>query len=280
VLHTRPAGMRTTREPLQFGAEIYGHAGLEADVEVQDLALDCLRAAGVGDVTLDLGDARVVRALLAGATPARAQVEAITEALAAKDSASLAEATRGLDGSVAAALRALPELYGDETVLAAAARLLPAHAALTAALADLRSLARHARDAHPGAQVCFDLADLTGYAYYSGPRFAMYAPGSSDAVARGGRYDEVGAVFGRNRPAVGFSLDLKVLGQLARPAPPRAAIRAAWGDDPALRAEVRALRQRGETVVCMLPGHDHEGEEFDCDRELALVEGVWVVRAG
>ena len=133
--------------------------------------------------------------------------------------------------------------------------------------------------AHPEVRVGFDLADLSGYAYYSGARFAVYAAGSSDALARGGRYDEVGAVFGRNRPAVGFSLDLK---ELARWCPAAAAApRSAHPGPktPALRAAVRRLREQGETVVCVLPGHEHEGQEFECDRELVAVDGQWVVRA-
>jgi ATP phosphoribosyltransferase regulatory subunit len=110
-------------------------------------------------------------------------------------------------------------------------------------------------------------------------RFAVYAGGSSDALVRGGRYDEVGAVFGRNRPAVGFSLDLKSLALLVPPAPVRGAIRAPWGSDERLRQAVRKLRSLGETVLCILPGHEHEVDEFDCDRELVEVGGQWVLRA-
>jgi ATP phosphoribosyltransferase regulatory subunit len=127
--------------------------------------------------------------------------------------------------------------------------------------------------------VSFDLADLRGYAYYSGAMFSMYAPGACDALARGGRYDEVGAVFGRNRPAVGFSLDIKALVAVAREHPLRAAIRALWGEDASLREAVSSLRRRGETVVCVLPGHESEVDEFQCDRELVSRAGQWVVQA-
>ena len=120
---------------------------------------------------------------------------------------------------------------------------------------------------------------MSGHAYYSGLRFAIYGAGSSDALARGGRYDEVGAVFGRNRPAVGFSLDLKALAEVAGPSPAPAAIRAPWGEAPALRAAVRRLREAGETVLAMLPGHEFEAQAFDCDRELVSVDGLWVLRA-
>jgi ATP phosphoribosyltransferase regulatory subunit len=127
-------------------------------------------------------------------------------------------------------------------------------------------------------RVAFDLADLSGYAYYSGARFAVYATDVGEALVRGGRYDEVGAVFGRNRPAVGLSLDLKALSSHGRPAEPRCAVRAPWGEDAALRAAVRRLREQGETVLCILPGHEQEAQEFHCDRELAAVGNQWVLR--
>jgi ATP phosphoribosyltransferase regulatory subunit len=127
--------------------------------------------------------------------------------------------------------------------------------------------------------VGFDLADLSGYAYYSGPRFALYVPGVNSALARGGRYDEVGAVFGRNRPAVGFSLDVKELAAAAPSNAAHAAIRAPWGEATDLRAAVRRLRAEGHTVVCTLPGHEQEAQEYDCDRELVEVDGCWVLRA-
>jgi ATP phosphoribosyltransferase regulatory subunit len=279
VLHTRPAGMHATREPLQFGAEIYGHAGIEADLEVQDLAIDCLTASGLTGIALDLGDARIVKALLSDSSTTSAQRSDIHAALASKDVASLRELTRQLAPSSRDALLALPSLYGGADVLAAAARVLPRHAAIAAALQDLEALARHAGQAHAGLSVGFDLGDVGGSGYYSGARFAIYAPGLSDAIARGGRYDEVGAIFGRNRPAVGFSLDVKELAERVTSQGGRAAIRAAWSADAALRAAVRHLREQGETVVCVLPGHDHDGQEFECDRELVAVEGRWLVRS-
>lgn len=280
VLHTRPAGVNVTREPLQFGAEIYGHRGLEADLEVQELALDLLQRAGATQLTLDMGDARIVRALLAGSGLSAAAVAALYAALAAKDQPTVAELTASLPEPSRSGLLALLRLYGGEEVLAAARTQLPALPLVTAALDDLQWLTQHLKQAHAGVRIGFDLADLGGYDYYSGARFAVYAAGSSDAVARGGRYDEVGAVFGRTRPAVGFSLiDLKELVLIAPPRAMRAAIRAPWGEDAALRAAIRQLREQGESVVCILPGHEHEGQEFDCDRELVAQAGQWQVRA-
>ena len=279
VLHTRPSGLHATREPLQFGAEIYGHGGLEADLEVLDMALDCLRAGGIANVTLDLGDARIVRGLLAGVPMDAQGIGDLVAALAAKDAATLAALCSGLPPESRQGMQALLRLYGGMEVLDVARRELPSRPLIQTALDDLRWLAEHVAQAHPEAHVGFDLADLGGYAYYSGARFAVYAKGSSDAVLRGGRYDEVGAVFGRNRPAVGFSLDLKELASLSLAGKQAAAIRAPWSEDAALRVAVRQLRERGETVVCVLPGHEHEGQEFACDRALVAVSGQWVVRA-
>ena len=279
VLHTRPAGMHATREPLQFGAEIYGHSGLEADLEVQDLALDCLRGAGIRGAVLDLADARIVRSLLGPLKLSGERAAAIYEALAAKDGALLRELSAGFPETAQRGLLALASFYGGADVLAAARRELPALPAIGAALDDLQWLAAHARQAHPEVEVGFDLADLSGYAYYSGAHFTVYAAGSSDALLRGGRYDEVGAVFGRTRPAVGFSLDVKELAALAPARRLGAAIRAPWAEDAALRAAIRRLREQGDTVVCILPGHEHEGQEFAFDRELVAEAGQWAVRA-
>jgi ATP phosphoribosyltransferase regulatory subunit len=164
-------------------------------------------------------------------------------------------------------------------VLGAARRELPQRMLIADALDQLQWLAAHLRAAFPALRIGFDLSDMSGYAYYSGARFAIYGAGSSDALARGGRYDEVGAVFGRNRPAVGFSLDLKALAEVAGASPAPKAIRAAWGEDPALRLAVRQLRESGEIVLAMLPGHELEAQAFDCDRELVLADGRWVLRA-
>jgi ATP phosphoribosyltransferase regulatory subunit len=278
VLHTRPDRPHATREPLQFGAEIYGHSGLEADLEALLLALDCLKATRVQDLTVDMADARIVRSLLAGVAVDAAALGRIHAALAAKDASELGALTRSFPAAAREGLLALVSLYGDDKVLVEARKVLPASATLDEALANLKWLAGHLQ----GARISFDLADLRGYAYYSGARFAIYTPGASDALVRGGRYDEVGAVFGRNRPAVGFSLDIKELVAVVAKRALKAAIRAPWLDGSAdaadLRSAIAALRGSGETVVCVLPGHESEVDEFQCDRELARSGGAWVVR--
>ena len=278
VLHTRPDRPHATREPLQFGAEIYGHAGLEADLEALMLALDCLKATRVGELTVDMADVRIVRSLLAGVPVDASAIAQVHAALAAKDASELAGLTKNFPAAARQGLAALLSLYGDAKVLDEARRALPASAPLNEALENLRWLARHVQ----GAKLTFDLADLRGYAYYSGARFAIYTPGASDALVRGGRYDEVGAVFGRNRPAVGFSLDVKELAGVAAKPPLKAAIRAPWLDGTAeaasLREAIAALRAQGQTVVCVLPGHESEVDEFHCDRELARAGAGWRVK--
>ena len=284
VLHTRADRPHATREPLQFGAEIYGHAGLEADLEAQFHALDGLRAAGVTDLAVDMADVRIVNSLLAGARIPAKTLALLHAALAAKDASELDSLTASLKGEIsggaAQALKTLLQLYGDEKVLDEAQAALHGFPGVLEALQHLKWLAAHTSGANSDAsdkvKVSFDLADLRGYAYYSGTRFAIYGHGAE--LARGGRYDEVGAVFGRNRPAVGFSLDLKELVGVLPARPLRAAIRAPWGDDAGLRSAIVGLRKAGETVACVLPGHEHEVNEFDCDRELASINGQWAVR--
>jgi ATP phosphoribosyltransferase regulatory subunit len=279
VLHTRPDGLHRTREPLQYGAEIYGHGGLEADLEVIDLAIDSLSSAGVDSPVLDLGDARIVRGVLAGVPVDGAKLNDVVAALAGKDANAVEELAAGFPDEARGGLRALLSLYGGSELLETARGKLPQRPQISRALDDLAWLTAHVRRVHPQVRIGFDLGDMSGYAYYSGVRFALFGSESSDALVRGGRYDEVGAVFGRNRPAVGFSLDLKALAECAKPWPLRAAVRAPWGEDALLRSAVRQLRAQGETVVCVLPGHEHEGQEFDCDRELVAVDGRWVLRA-
>ncbi|MCF8168282.1 MAG: ATP phosphoribosyltransferase regulatory subunit [Rhodoferax sp.] len=274
VLHTRPGGPHASREPLQFGAEIYGHAGLEADLETLTLALDCLQAAQVSAVRVDMVHARIVHAILKLAPWRAEQVGQIHAALAAKDGSELKSLCRGAPTVVENALLALVQLYGDAKVLQEAKACLPDLPEVRDAIAQLQWLAGHLS----GTSVSFDLADLRGYAYYSGAMFSLYAPAASDALARGGRYDEVGSVFGRKRPAVGFSLDVKALAAAAAPRALRAAIRAPWGEEPALRSAIADLRRQGETVVCVLPGHESEVDEFECDRELSQANGQWIVK--
>ena len=210
VLHTRPAGPAATREPIQIGAEIYGHAGVESDLEVQRLLCRALALARVKKPRLDIGHVAVFRAIVHAARTGAALEAELFAALQKKDLPALRGLTRGLDARSRAALLLLPELYGGAEVLALAEKKLPAIAPVKRALATLRALAK----ACP-VPASFDLAELRGYHYHSGVVFDAYCEGVAGAVARGGRYDEVGKAFGRARPATGFSIDLRSLASAA-----------------------------------------------------------------
>jgi ATP phosphoribosyltransferase regulatory subunit len=279
VMHTQLDRPHGTREPLQLGAEIYGHAGLEADLEILQLALDQLQAAHVQEPLVDLGDSRIVSCLLEDLHLTADVSQFIHMALATKNSSELEKLTRTFEPGIRSALLSLIGLYGDASVLDLAEKILPAKPVILLALKQLRWLAAHIAPV----KVSFDLADARGYAYYRGLRFAIYAKDVSDALVRGGRYDGVGAVFGhlieRERPAVGFSMDLKQLVNAVPALPLKAAIRAPWGDEIELRKAIAHLRNQGETVVCVLPGHESEVDEFHCDRALVQAAGQWVTQA-
>jgi ATP phosphoribosyltransferase regulatory subunit len=275
VLHTRPSGLHATREPLQIGAEIYGHAGLEADAEIQELALASLAMAGFEDVRLDLSHVGVLRAIVQQDPAAVRDEQNLYALLRAKDSPGLAALTVGYAPVTREALLALPNLYGDVEVLAEAKRVLPPLPGVTRALAELAALAASALGR---AEVAIDLADLRGYQYESGAMFGLYVPGLPNAVARGGRYDHVGEAFGRARPATGFSLDLRELARLLPGAERKHAIRAPWGNAPELRERIAALRLEEEIVIQSLPGHEDDQDEFECDRALVFEAGNWILK--
>jgi ATP phosphoribosyltransferase regulatory subunit len=274
VLHTRPSGLHATREPFQIGAEIYGHSGLEADAEIQELALASLALAGFTEVRLDLSHVGVLRALIASDAQATRDQAQIYHLMRAKDVSGLRELTAGYAEALRGALLAFPSLYGDASVLQRARDLLPALPGVATALADLETLVGLAG----GAAVTIDLADLRGYQYESGAMFALYVPGLPNAVARGGRYDHVGEAFGRARPATGFSMDLRELARLLPIAERKPAIRAPWGREADLREKIVELRKAGEIVIQSLPGHENDQEEFDCDRVLVKENGNWVAK--
>ena len=272
VLHTLPSGLTATREPLQVGAEIYGHVGSEADVEVIRLLAQALEIAGVKTSRIDLGHVGVFRALSArGGLEAELEQE-LFAVLQAKDMPDLRELVMNVAEPVRSALLALPECYGSMEALQRALKLLPGDVEIVQAVQDLEKLAAELADL----PVSFDLADLRGYHYHSGVAFAAYCTGHPGAIALGGRYDKVGKAFGRGRPATGFSMDLRELSQLAEePALPRAILAPAGGDS-GLRKAVAELRARGNVVIEALPGHEGTWGEVGCDRRLVLRSGKWI----
>jgi len=275
VLHTLPAGFNATREPLQIGAEIYGHAGLEADIEAIRLLAAALGLCNITASRFDLGHVAVFRALAKQAGLAPAAEEDLFGALQGKDVPTVRGLVAGLADPIRSALLALPELYGDRRVLDRAAKVLPALPEIDAALSDLRRLA----DALADLPLSFDLADLRGYHYHSGVAFAAYCAGSPGAVALGGRYDDFGRAYGRARSATGFSMDLRELVRLSPGGAARGAIAAPWPEDDALHAEAVRLRALGERVVLALPGHEGTWRETGCDRMLVRSGNNWIIES-
>lgn len=273
ILHARPRGLNSTREPLQIGAEIYGHAGIESDLEIQDLLQKSLNLLGLHKVRFDLGHVAIFREICLRGGIVGEQERLIHDGLQAKDLPRLQAETRGLDRATRDAILALPTLYGDKGILDRAFSELPAYPVVHSALKELERLCA-GRDM----LINIDLSDLRGYHYHSGALFAAYFDGCPNAIALGGRYDEVGKAFGRARPATGFSMDLRELVDIADIGEEKRGILAPFSDDPNLREALDRLRNLDEIVIVDLPGHENSVEELECDRELVLVDGKWLVR--
>jgi len=274
VLRTRPAGMLASREPIQIGAELFGHAGIEADLEIQSLLLAALKVAGVPDLRLSLGHAGLFRAMVAGAGLEADQASPMFAALRQKDAPQVAALAAGLDKPWRDAFLTLTELYGGREALDRARRALPQLPAIHLALDDLSRLL----EAGEGAPVSVDLSDLRGDGYHNGVVMAAYAGGQARAVALGGRYDAAGSVFGRSRPATGFSLDLRqIMDCLAEP-DARRGILAPFEGDAVLRDRIGQLRRSGERVVIELPGQQAHRAESGCDRILVKSADGWTLR--
>lgn len=261
VLHAQPAGLLSSREPVQVGCELFGHAGLEADLEVQELALASLDAAGIQKVRLDLSHRGVFLALR-DQDPGLAAIETdVLLALQAKDRVRLNQLVSSLASTTAKALLAMIDLYGPATgsgnVIEKARAVLPKLPTIAQALDRLQAVANSALfTEHPQCVLTVDFADLRGYRYHNGVMFSIYCEGLPNAVVRGGRYDGVGAIFGRARPATGFSLELReLLGITAASETENLAnsgqIAAPWRDDAGLRAAIASLRHQGKTVICL-----------------------------
>ncbi|HEV8259682.1 MAG TPA: ATP phosphoribosyltransferase regulatory subunit [Burkholderiales bacterium] len=274
VLHTQPSGLLRTREPLQIGAELYGHAGLESDIEIQTLMLRALQAAGLKGIHLDLGHVSVFRALVTRASVAPEQEAELFRVLQAKDVPALRELSAGLDARTREALLLLPQLYGGAEVLATARQRLPAYPELGACLGLLEAIGTELSGEVE--ELCFDLAELRGYHYHSGVVFAAYAGARPEAIARGGRYDEVGRAFGRARPATGFTMDLRDLADMGNgDLNPMRVLAPYRPHDAGLQAEVSRLRASGIIVVVELPGHEANRVELDCEQQLVSRAGAW-----
>ena len=274
VLHTLPATISASREPLQIGAELYGYAGIGADLDVIRLMADAFARIKVPVSRIDLGHVGIFRALAEAAGLPQESEETLLNLLQAKDVPGLIEACAEVPSPYREALQRLPQLYGGAEVLDRAAAELPALPAITAALDGLRHLVAAA-----DLPFSVDLSDLRGYHYHNGVVFAAYCPGYPAALALGGRYDGAGKAFGRDRPATGFSMDLREVARLAPPGKQAGAILAPpAAHDGKLAAHIAALREQGEVVVELLPG-EIACEGPVCDRKLARVGEHWIIEA-
>jgi ATP phosphoribosyltransferase regulatory subunit len=279
VAHARTPVGSSAREELQLGAEIYGCATWEADLEAITLLLKTLSVAGLENVYLDLSHAGILAGILDGQNLDKATVEALYSLLQSKDRPRLSQWATCLPAKVSEALMALTELNGPcSEVLAKAKKVLPKHAAVDRALADLERLVSAAAKLSANLELSIDLADLRGYQYHSGVMFAAYVDQLPQPIARGGRYDHVGQAFGRPRPATGFSLDLLTLANLSPLNVCKLAILAPWIDDAELSKAIATLRSQGEVVIQVLAGTTVEAAEYQCDRELVKQGSSWEVK--
>ncbi len=280
VLRTRPAGIAGSRSPLQVGVELFGHAGVASDVEVLQLMVETLAISGMEQLHIDLGHVGIFRALAQQGGLDEQQVSILFDALQRKARPEIDSFLRSLKrpGQVAPMLMALAELNGGSEVLEQADKILQSGSGeVLSALANLREIAEQLQQRIPAIHLHFDLAELRGYRYHTGAVFAVYVPGHSQAVAQGGRYDDIGKIFGRARPATGFSADLKTLIALGsrRISTDRDAILAPASDVPELQQLIGELRNSGERVINLLPGQTGTGAELGCNRKLIERDGAW-----
>lgn len=281
VLHTRSDGFAGTRSPLQIGAEVYGHQGAESDVEIIRLVMLTLGLAGIQDAYLDLGHVGIYRGLAAQAGLDPARETALFDALQRKAIPEIAVLIDewGVSAAPARMLLALSEMNGEDALARAETELKDADPPVRQALSYLQRVADELSRWLPDVPVHFDLAELRGYHYKTGIVFAAFAPGWGQEIARGGRYDDIGRVFGRARPAVGFSTDLKGLLRLGKGLDARfgqaPAVLAPWSADPELQREIALLRERGRRVVVMLPGQTGSARDLGCGEVLERKGEGW-----
>lgn len=277
VLRTKPDGLARTREPLQLGAELFGHAGIESDIEVQRLMVKALQLLGMRTLFVDISHVAIFASLAHMAQLGTQQERELHIALQAKDISQVQSLISNLPEKSRKAFIALTQLNGGIEVLQQAREALPESPEITQALHEMAAVASDL--ASDEVTVTFDLSELRGYHYHSGMVFAAYAKGYAGPIALGGRYDEVGAAFGRARPATGFSLDLRGALQALGPATLNKGIVAPASEDAELLALVETLRAQGQVVVEALPDAPLDYSELACDRTLQKVDGRWQVVA-
>ncbi|RDH85628.1 MAG: ATP phosphoribosyltransferase regulatory subunit [endosymbiont of Galathealinum brachiosum] len=282
VLRTLPDGFGSSRSPFQAGVELYGHGGIESDVEVLCLMVETLRASGINEISIDIGHVGIYRGLTKQAGFNDEQEATLFEMMQRKAIPEIQAYlnAQSIDKKVADMLNALPELHGGESCLQDAEKQFSnADVSVKDALSYLQQAVTKFKQRVGDVAIHFDLSELRGYHYHTGLLFAAYTPGEGQEVARGGRYDDIGEVFGRARPATGFSTDLKTLLNLSQQkvALTSNAIFAPADDDPDLWSAIQELRAQGEKVIQSLPGQKGGAKELGCDQELKLASGRWIV---
>lgn len=284
TLHTLGDPLEKTRSPMQIGAELYGHSGIESDYEVICLMLEMLAICGLENVHLDLGHVGIYRALSDHAGLNAEQEAELFDVLQRKARTELNELLDGfaIDEQSKALFTALPKLNGSHDVLEKAAALLNgSNAIVKQALADLQSIADKLRRDFPSLPVSFDLAELRGYHYHTGMVFAAFIPSVGREIARGGRYDNIGQIFGRARAATGFSADLKVLVNLFKAGAELTRARvvfAPYAEDPDLSETIRDLRAEGTAVIQYLPNQSGSPQDLGCTAILEKQDQRWIVK--
>jgi len=281
VLHTRAANMLASRSPIQMGAELYGCNSLAADVEIVSLMLETINCAGLNDVCLDIGNVAIYRHLVAAAGLNDTQEKALFTLLQRKDKAELRVFLDNqiVDGAVAKQLSVLADLHGDKTVLQRAREeLANAPAEVLKEIELLTEMAQAIEQSFPDMPLYFDLSELRGYQYHTGIVFSAYAQGHGQAIAKGGRYDDIGQVFGRARPATGFSTDLKALIEVtAADADDNAVILAPEGYETPLLDLIRSLRESGHVVIRALAADVSQEGQHEAGQQIVNKDGQWVV---
>lgn len=283
VLRTRPQGQLGSRSPRLIGAELYGHTGVESDLEVITLMLHTLQIAGIEQPLLALGHSSICRAVLQSSKLPATAVSELFDALQNKASADIDRllGQYAMPANCAESLRLLPTLHGDASILAKAKALLGnAGKEVSAALAQLESLVAAIAQRFPSQAVYLDLCELRGYDYHTGIIFSAYVEGCGEAIANGGRYDGIGAAFGRARAATGFDSDLlRLLNFSKRVFKQSDLILAPASDDPALRQRIDELRGQGLRVVQMLPGQSGSAADMQCNKQLIHTGKGWELAA-
>ena len=275
TLQSTPQSVISGRAPIQLGAELYGSSATDADSEIIALMLSTFESAGVSrPLTLDIGHIGIFDALFSNAGLAPELESQVFDALQRKSGPDIERLSASLPEKVAERLRQLASLHGASDVLAKARSLFPDEPEVMTALDELDAVLAGVQDAFPTVGVYVDLTELRGFRYHTGLVFAVYLEGRGSAVAKGGRYDNIGAVFGRDRPATGFAIDLKALvDDAAHCYATDVPVIAPQSDDAGLRAAVNALRSAGRTVVMdVAPGVDLPNAE-----RLVLSDGEWVI---